>query len=233
MEIKQLTVNGSVTLVTGESTPQAIKIKADPGEVESVTFPLVDGTMAQFDITDRGEGRIRFDSRDCLGESCLNKGGNLDGDIENADIQKYVDDVIGRNLPSWLWEMIISTGRQTKDYEIYETDLFIPDASEIFGEADWYETRYCRLDYYRNPHNRVKANKPCSEDACWYWSASAHSGDSTGAVFVGAGGVGNGYVASGVYGVPVCFRIMAADLGGLIGEAVNHGGTVRRAQVSK
>ena len=204
----------------------------EKGEVESITLPL-DGRMVQFDVTDQGPGWIRFDSCECLGRAPWNESGqNLDGDIENASINEYIIAKIEPKIPMWLYEMMAYTERFTKEEGIYSTKLFLPDASEVFGEDDWYINRYDQLDYYKNPRNRVKAD-PEGEETCHWWTASAISGNATISVFVYASGFSTDDSASNAYGVPVCFRINKADLGRLISEALNSGGSVRRRERSQ
>lgn len=232
MDIKKITIHGDVTIVT-EETP-AITQKADPGEVESVSIRLTDGKMAQFDITDRGDGWIRFDSRQCLGKSKWNSNGSTEGDILESDLQKHLDAKMYALIPTWLAEMIMETKRKNTNGEEYRTWLFAPDASEVFGaDEGMYETRYQRLPYYEKAYNRIKADIKDEEYPVYWWTASASSGNASSAVFVYTTGVSGNSNASTVFGVPVCFRINAADLGGLIREALNSGGTVRRIQKEK
>ena len=229
MDIKKITIHGDVTIIT-EETP-AITQKADPGEVESVSIRLTDGNMAQFDITDRGEGWIRFDSRQCLGKSEWNSNGSTEGDILESDLQKYLDAKMYALIPTWLAEMVMETKRKNTNGEEYRTWLFAPDASEVFGaDEGMYETRYQRLPYYEKAYNRIKADIKDEEYPVSWWTASAGSGSAANAVSVSTDGMSYSHSASYVHGVPVCFRINAADLGGLIREALNSGGTVRRIQ---
>ena len=236
MDIEKIIINGDITVITKdipEHLPET-SLKPDPGEVESVSFRLTDGNMAQFDITDRGEGWIRFDSRQCLGKSAWNKNGSTEGDILESDLQKYLDTKIYALIPTWLAEMIMETKRKNTNGEEYRTWLFAPDASEVFGaDEGMYETRYQRLPYYEKAYNRIKADIKDEEYPVNWWTASASSGNAAGAVFVATSGMSAGINASAVLGVPVCFRINAADLGGLIREALNSGGTVRRIQEVK
>ena len=235
VKIKSLDIElaGNVLQEIGKALIREIKqepLTTKEGEIESITLPL-DGQMIQFDVTDQGPGWIRFDSCECLGRASWNESGqNLDGDIENATISEYIITKIEPQIPMWLYEMIAYTERFTKEEGIYSTKLFLPDASEVFGEDDWYINRYDQLDYYKNPRNRVKAY-PEGEETCSWWTASANSGNATHAVVVYTGGMS--YNASFVRGVPVCFRINKADLGRLISEALNSGGTVRRRERSQ
>ena len=233
MDIGKIIINGDITVIT-KNIPEHLSEtspKPNPGEVESVSFRLTDGNMAQFDITDRGEGWIRFDSRQCLGKSAWNKNGSTEGDILESDLQKYFDKDMYALIPTWLVEMIMETKRKNGNGEEYNTYLFAPDASEVFGpDEDWYEARYERLPYYEKAYNRMKVGLEDEDQPVLWWTASAYSGSATHAVLVYTGGMSAGYNASSVFGVSVCFRINAADLGGLIREALNSGGTVRRIQ---
>lgn len=230
MDIEKIIINGDIT-VTTKSIPEAY---LDPEEVESVSFRLTDGSMAQFDITDRGEGWIRFDSRQCLGKSAWNKNGSTEGDILESDLQKYLDKDMYALIPTWLAKMIMETKRKNENGEGYNTYLFAPDASEVFGpDEDWYEARYKRLPYYEKAYNRMKVDLKDEDQPVDWWTASAGSGGATAAVLVYTNGMSSDNYASSVSGVPVCFRINAADLGGLMREALNFGGTVRRVQEVK
>ena len=229
MDIKKIIINGDVAIIPG-NTPETTSPNY-PGEVESVSLRLTDGNMAQFDITDRGEGWIRFDSRQCLGKSAWNKNGSTEGDILESDLHKYLDKDMYALIPAWLVKMIVETKRKNGNGEGYNTYLFAPDASEVFGpDEDFYETRYERLPYYEKAYNRMKVDLKDEDQPCNWWTASAYSGGAAGAVFVGTFGVSCSSSASIVLGVPVCFQINAADLGGLMREALNSGGTVRRIQ---
>ena len=234
MDIEKIIINGDITVIT-KNIPEHLSEtspKPNPGEVESVSLRLTDGSMAQFDITDRGEGWIRFDSYDCLGKAPWNEnGGNLNGNIENASITEYIIAKIEPKLPEWLYEMITPTERFTGEEDIYAAKLFLPDASEVFGEDDWHINRYDRLDYYKDPHHRIKATEPGGEEPSSWWTASAHSGGATGCVSVDASGLSDYDAAPYAIGVPVCFRINKADLRRLISEALNSGGTIRRIQL--
>lgn len=228
MKAKRIIINGDVTVVTDDTSN--FNLETTVGEVESITIPLTDGRMAQFNVSDRGEGWIRFDSRDCLGRSVWSKDGSTKGGIENSDLQRYLDVEMYKLLPTWLCEKIVVTRRICGD-DVYETWLFAPDASEVFEpDEDWYETRYGRLDYYRIPQNRIKADPEFEGQSCIWWTASARSGVAAHAVYVCTYGMSITSSASNALGVPVCFRINSADLGGLISEALNSGGTVRRIE---
>lgn len=228
MEIKRIVINGDVTVVTDDTS--TLNLGVTEGEVESITIPLTDGRMAQFNVSDKGEGWIRFDSKDCLGRSAWNKNGSTEGDIERSDLQEYLDERMMPLLPEWLREMIIPTMRISGEGR-YATRLFVPDASEVFApDEDWYESRYERLDYYGIPQNRIKAGPKFEDQLANWWTASALSGTVTRVVIVTAYGMSIYSNASDAYGVPVCFRINSADLGGLISEALNSGGTVRRIE---
>lgn len=233
MDIEKIIINGDITVIT-KNTPEHLSEtspKLNPGEVESVSFRLTDGNMAQFDITDSREGWIRFDSRQCLGKSAWNHNGSTEGDILESDLQKYLDKDMYALIPTWLVEMIMETKRKNGNGEEYSAYLFAPDASEVFGpDEDFYETRYERLPYYEKAYHRMKVDLKDEDHPVSWWTASARGGDATYAVYVYTNGMSTHDNASYVYGVPVCFRINVADLGGLIREALNSGGTVRRIQ---
>ena len=179
-----------------------------------VMIKLTDGRKVRFDIVDRGRDWLRLDSHDCIGESAWNKNGITEGDIRLSDLQKYVNG-LEELLPAEWRGAIAPTIRYTEEYEgengeteEYLTRLFVPDASEVFGpDPDWYETRYNRLDFYKDRRNRMKASEPGGTEMRYWWAASAGSGGAASSVGVGAYGVSHYGYASDAFGVPVCFRI--------------------------
>lgn len=95
------------------------------------------------------------------------------------------------------------------------TGLWIPFEGEIFEHCSWstrgYGTAAMRqYGLFKSSWKAVmKRNGRGGSFGTW-WTASASSGNATNCVFVYASGMSYGTNASSTYGVPVCFRTMAA-----------------------
>lgn len=197
--------------------PQIFLEDADKAEVgDYIRVMLTNGQVMRFDVTDIGDGWVRFDSHDCIGSHSWNDNDKNEGGIEVSDLQKYIDAEISKLLPDYLTELIIDTERHFAQYDddgeytedSFKTKLFIPDASEIFErDDDWYAPIYEQLEYYKDRRNRMKGKSPEAKETAHWWTASAHSG--TAACVVSVNTYGSSYYnsASGAFCVPVCFRI--------------------------
>lgn len=180
-----------------------------------ITMELTDGRTARFDIVDRGEDWIRFDSHDCLGKTVWNEKGGNAGGVWASDAQKYLNEKMLPLLPDYIQELVIDTerrftegGEEDADEMTFRSKLFLPDASELFEpDDDWYAPLYKQLDFYKDRRNRMKATEPGGEEMALWWTASATSGHSTTVVHVGAYGTSYDGYASDAICVPVCFRI--------------------------
>lgn len=200
-----------------ESAAQAHKPQtfADAAVGGYITMELTDGRTARFDIVDRGEDWIRFDSHDCLGKTVWNEKGGNAGGVWASDAQKYLDEKMLPLLPDYIQELITDTerrftegGDKDADEMTFRSKLFLPDASELFEPDDArYEPLYEQLDFYKDRRNRMKATEPGGKEIAYWWTASATSGDSTAVVGVHAGGHTGSNLASYALCVPVCFRI--------------------------
>ncbi|MBD5469235.1 MAG: hypothetical protein HDR21_13990 [Lachnospiraceae bacterium] len=177
---------------------------------------LKDGRVARFDVTDRGDDWIRFDSYDCIVETPWNENASNAGGVWSSDAQKCLKEKILPLLPYYLTSMIIETERRFMNggaddaaEETFKTELFLPDASELFDRDDvWFSPVYEQMDYYKDRRNRIKAEAPGSTKmACW-WTASTHSNNEAHIVMVSAYGLLSHSKASidDIF-VPVCFRI--------------------------
>ena len=170
---------------------------------------LTDGRKARFDVTDIGDGWIRFDSRDCLGHTVWNENGKTSGGVAESDLQHYLNEDMVELLPEYLKTRIINTKRKYMDGDQekeYQTALFVPDESELFDDDLYGAKLYDQLEYYKDRRNRMKGATP-GEDTAYWWLASAVGGSSTRAVSVSRGGDSDGTGASNSLYVPVCFRI--------------------------
>lgn len=188
---------------------------ADAAVGDYITMELTDGRKARFDIVDRGEDWIRFDSHDCLGKTMWNEKGGNAGGVWASDAQKYLNEKMLPLLPDYIQELVIDTerrftegGDEDADEMTFRSKLFLPDASELFEpDDDWYAPLYEQLDFYKDRRNRMKATEPGGEEMAHWWAASAHSGYSTYVVIVTAYGTSDCGGTSNAFCVPVCFRI--------------------------
>ena len=170
---------------------------------------LTDGRKARFDVTDIGDGWIRFDSRDCLGHTVWNENRKTSRGVAESDLRHYLNEDMVELLPEYLKTRIINTKRKYMDGDQekeYTTALFVPDESELFDDDLYGAKLYEQLEYYKDRRNRMKGETP-GEDTTSWWLASAVGGSSTHAVGVSYNGhSGNATASTSVY-VPVCFRI--------------------------
>ena len=179
----------------------------DAGIGQYVNIELTDGTLARFDIVDRGYDWVRLDSHDCLGESPWNNSGSNEGGVADLDLHDclcelydLIPDDIKEHIP------LVKRYMDKSEDDYYETRIFVPDASELFGESDNWPDNYPQLHFYKDRRNRMKAESPGSDNIVYWWSASAYSGTSAYAVLVYANGRANYGSVSDSSGVPVCFR---------------------------
>ena len=80
--------------------------------------------------------------------------------------------------------------------------LFVPAASEIFPPDDCYGDKglYAQLEWYKNVHNRVRAD--CKGgDSHWYWTSSPNGSNSGNFCFVSNSGNAFANNASNANGV--------------------------------
>lgn len=181
---------------------------ADAGIGQYVNIELTDGRLARFDIANRGYDWVRLDSHDCLGKSPWNESGSNEGGIADSDLHEYlcelyslIPDDIKAHIP------LVKRYMNRSEDDYYETRIFVPDASELFGkDDDWYPDNYPQLHFYKDRRNRMKASEPGGTEMCYWWTASASSGGATGCVVVNASGLSSYSNASGANGVPVCFQ---------------------------
>lgn len=181
---------------------------ANAGIGQYVNIELTDGRLARFDIVDKGYDWVRLDSHDCLGKSPWNESGSNEGGIAGSDLHEYlcelyslIPDDIKAHIP------LVKRYMDRSEDDYYETRIFVPDASELFGkDDDWYPDNYPQLHFYKDRRNRMKASEPGGTEMCPWWTASAYSGNAATSVIVYASGISHYGNASNAFGVPVCFQ---------------------------
>ena len=184
---------------------------------KKIVVTLRDGRKIEFRRTKKNkDGTWRYDSRDSAIGGPWNKSGSTKGGYLKSDLHKAAEAFI-HLLPDSLVDAIVPVERISIDPDGEErratVNIFVPDASEIFPDDkdnDFFAHPYKQLKYYKNPRNRIRVDE--DRNLRFWWTASAHSGYSTGAVYV----YGNGYssysaASSSVY-APVCFHINPAKL---------------------
>lgn len=166
-------------------------------------------TMVVTDVTNE---YVRFESQNCVGEEVeWNEDGSTKGGYPFSDIHKYLNKELFQRLPEELKNVIGLAERKTLqdgEEKSFKALLFLPAASEVFGEDDCYgdEGLYEQLEYYKDRRHRMKG-KAEGEDTCAWWLASVGSGFSTSACGVGSYGHASYWNASNALRVPVCFII--------------------------
>lgn len=198
---------------TWEEIANAIKSGAEFKVGDYKKDRTVDGQNFTLVVTDATDEYVRFESRDCLGGAVRwNKKDTTDGGIEESNVQEFLMLELLSNLPDDLRKVISKATRKYKDnkgnVKEYETLLFLPSASEVFGEDNCFgdEGLYEQMGYYKDRRNRMRGSAE-GEDTCGWWLASVGSGYSTDACRVSHYGLAGGWHASSALHVPVCFII--------------------------
>lgn len=182
-------------------------------EVGTAVFcELTDGTLTEFVVTDVNDQYVRFETRNFIGGKVVwNKQNTNKGGYPDSDIRSYVDSTIWNLLPKDLQAVISDVNREWKDKDgncsTYTTKLFLPAASEVFGEGHRYGDNelYTQLDYYKNTRNTVRVDD--NGYARVYWLASVSNNDSTGVCIVNSNGYADSWVTPSLYRMPICFQI--------------------------
>ena len=181
---------------------------------DMVEETLKNGEAVELVVVDVGEDYVRFESRDCVGGKNIawNENDNTGG-FSRSDVKKYLDNTIWELLPDALKSVISETERKQKngdEVETYAARLFLPAASEVFEDEDncyGDEGVYEPLEYYKDRRNRMKGEGK-GKDTCYWWLASAFSGNSNYACYVSYYGyAGCNDVSYPDYGVSLCFCI--------------------------
>lgn len=207
-----------------------------PITVKNETVEMqVAGIDVYYRTTDNSLGHhIDFISRDCFSETVQwNTENNNNGNAESA--YPYVVS----NLHTWLETLYDSLPQAVKDQIVTKrtlmeqrysasgtlTDsttwgwqdigkLWVPHEYEVFGSCvwgtkGWSQGQALQYPIFANSFlNRIKcAGK--GGGRCGWWLASVGSGTSAGACYVSYYGYAASWSTSGLYRVPVCFRITA------------------------
>lgn len=147
----------------------------------TISTQLLDGTEIDLVVTDFSNGSIRLESRDCLG---INTSAN--------DLKDYLNRVYAL-LPDALKSRIVEVERLHLDGNnekvVERCKLFVPTASEVFPPDECYgdEGLYKQMEWYKDVHNRVRADHK-GGDAHWYWLNSPFSSGSYCFCHVNSGG---------------------------------------------
>lgn len=157
---------------------------------------MEDGQSFTMVVTDVTNEYVRFESRDCIGkEVAWNKDGKTEHGYAHSDIHKYLNKELFQLLPEDLKNVIDLAERKTLqrgEEESFNALLFLPAASEVFGEDDCYgdEGLYEQMEYYKDRRHRMRGEAE-GEDTCDWWLASVRSGNSTTAGSVSGDGNAN------------------------------------------
>ena len=127
----------------------------------------------------------------------------------DSEIRAWLNEEYIEHLPAELAAHIHSTEKLSHNYKgdaFTTTDkLFIPSESELFGSAIWsdYEDGP-RYEAFTNCETRVRVDE--AGDRNWYWTRSAHGGDSTSVAYVSSNGTaGSGGASNTTIRAPLCF----------------------------
>lgn len=174
---------------------RAIKSGLEIHYGDSFIARLKDGRECELVCIEETDDAYRLESRDCLG-----------GETSAEHLDKYLQDIYD-NLPDGLKDAIKPTKRKhrTADGAEYEREemIFVPAQPEMFPEDECYgdEGLYEQLEWYKNPHNRVRAANRGESDTHWYWCSSPTAGNTTYFCGVGTNGTASYNDASNAYGI--------------------------------
>jgi hypothetical protein len=128
----------------------------------------------------------------------------------DTELRSWLNSYVLAELPAELSEHIAVVRKRTHNFEgkKFRTDdkLFIPSESELFGSAIYAEKEDGkRYEAFSTRKHRIM--RDANNEQCWYWSRSAHGGNSTHFCTVGSNGhAGNGSAGTASR-VPLCFTI--------------------------
>nr|WP_300656645.1 DUF6273 domain-containing protein [uncultured Acetatifactor sp.] len=200
---------------TWEEIASAIKSGAEFKVGDYKKGSTADGQGFTLVVTDVADEYVRFESRDCVGEEAeWNKNGGTQLGYPGSDIHKYMNKGLFERLPEDLRKVIsLAERKMLLDGETvyFNTYLFLPAASEVFGEGDCYGDKglYGQMEYYMDRRNRMRGSAEGEDTESW-WLASVGAGGSAGACFVTRYGHASYWDASNASRVPVCFIIKKA-----------------------
>ena len=161
---------------------------------DTISTRLLDGTEVDLVVTDQDDETVRLESRDCLGIN-----------TSARELSAYLCKVYDL-LPDALKKRIVEVDRVhlNSDGERYteRCKLFVPAASEMFPPDECYgdEGLYQQMDWYKDVHNRVRADRK-GGGSHWYWTSSPGSGSSDYFCSVSSNGNADYSDASGTYGL--------------------------------
>ena len=177
-----------------------------------IACKLTDGTTCKFVITDTTNEYVRFETLDFIGDGVayLNQTSILEKSYSQSSLRNYIDTEILNLLPMDLQDVISTTTRNEllKDgrKSTYATKLFIPTASEVFGETHVFgdDGLYEQLDYYKSYKHRIKEDK--SGLRAW-WLASISKRESHSICYVKHDGYAGDVHDCSKHKVSICFEI--------------------------
>lgn len=195
----------------------------------------VAGIDCYYRTTDQNLGHhIDFISRDCFSETVQwNTTNNNNGNAENScpymvsNLHMWLE-TLYESLPQAVKAQIVTkrslmeqrysaSGALTDSTGWVWQDigkLWVPHEYEVFGAVvwgtqGWSEGQAMQYPIFANSYlNRIKGAGD-GGSRCGWWLASVRSGASANACFVSDYGYAGGWNASGVFRVPLCFRIAA------------------------
>lgn len=131
----------------------------------TISVRLLDDTEVDLVVTNQDDKTVRLESRDCLGVNTSAR--ELDSYL--SKVYALLPDALKRRI------MEVERAHLDSDGERYteKCRLFVPAASEIFPPDECYgdEGLYEQMEWYKDVHNRVRAE--CKGgDSHWYWTSS-------------------------------------------------------------
>ena len=153
---------------------------------DSIITKLNDGRECELVCIEETDDAYRLESRDCMG-----------GETSADNLDSYLQNIYD-NLPDAMTGAIKPVKRKYRnaDGAEYEKEkmVFVPAQTEIFSEEECYgdDGLYEQLEWYKDPHNRVRSAIRGEQNAWWYWCSSPYAGDATSFCYVtGNGETGN------------------------------------------
>ena len=161
---------------------------------DMISMRLLDGTEVDLVVTNQDDKTVRLESRDCLDVNTSARG-----------LADYLEKVY-KLLPDALKKRVVEVERAHLDSDgaryTERCKLFVPAASELFSPDECYGDKglYEQLEWYKDVHNRVRAD--CKGgDSHWYWTSSPFSSNSSHFCYVSSFGSASNSAASSTYGL--------------------------------
>ena len=161
---------------------------------DTISTRLTDGTEVDLVVTDQDDKTVRLESRDCLGVN-----------TSARELDKYLSKVYDL-LPAALKKRLVEVERVHLDSDgdkfTERCKLFVPAASEMFPPDECYGDvgLYEQLEWYKDVHNRVRADRK-GGDSHWYWTSSPYSSNSSNFCIVSSSGNAISNNANNTYGL--------------------------------